>query len=128
MGLHKVVKPGPDRTVQPETVHQEGFLNSKNRPMQESQWTVPTAIEHFEFQNRKRFLQVRPLKVFFWKFFGTYRLTAIVDGWNFNHHETLSDLRSHPHLPVLLLCLARTLSALSLCVFDDSVSTFFSLD
>ena len=33
--------------------------------MQESQWTVPTAVEPSRFQTRKRFLQVRPLKVFF---------------------------------------------------------------
>ena len=64
---------------------------------------------------------------FFWKFFGSYRLTAIVEGWNFNHHETLSNLRSHPHLPILLLCLAHTLFALSLCVFDDTVFAFFPL-
>ena len=99
--------------------------------MQESQWTVPTAVEPSRFQTCKWFLQVRPLKGFFfffwWKFFGSYRLTAIVEGWNFNHRETLSNLRSHSHLPVLLLCLAHTLFALSLCVFDDTVFAFFPL-
>ena len=102
--------------------------------MQESQWTVPTAVEPSKFQTCKWFLQVRPLKgfffffffFFFWKFFGSYRLTAIVEGWNFNHHETLSNLRSHP-IFLFFFSVSLTLFALSLCVFDDTVSAFFPL-
>ena len=54
-------------------------------------------------------------------------LTAIVEGWSFNHHEMLSDLRSHRHLPILLLYFARTPSLCfwRCCSFIFSSRVFF---
>ena len=68
---------------------------------------MPTAVEPLTIRPLKPFIY---LFIYFFKFFGTYMLTAIVKGWSFNLREMLSDLRSHRHLPILLLCLACTLS------------------
>ena len=131
------MKPGPDRTVRPEkpqTVHLCGSFSLKNRSIWKKQGPVRTAIWPHGSENRdqtashgsllpfesepKRKKKKKPTKTSFKFCFlqsksrsslqSTYTLIAIVEGWSFNHHEMLSDLRSHHHLPILLLCSART--------------------